>query len=207
MKAALDINWDNPEERTEALSKLLVALEAVENWLEQNHQVSVTDSIEQNLKVAQQVQSQDVEVTANGTPQLRQGVAKNRRVSVEDPTMRHGLLSRNQRFDGYKRHVLTDARYRAGAGCRFNKEPTFGEAWVSDAISNDLKAQDVTLVELQIDRAYLSSKLVRQRTEELKIYCKAWPVRNRDGRLDKTAFVLNWEEQAYYLSQSNYPTI
>ncbi|KAB8314502.1 hypothetical protein SD81_036040 [Tolypothrix campylonemoides VB511288] len=26
----------------------------------------------------------------------------------EDPDMRHGLLSRSQRFDGYKRHVLRD---------------------------------------------------------------------------------------------------
>ncbi len=194
VKAALDIDWDNPEERTEALSKLLVALQAVENWLEQNHQVPVADSIEQNLKVAQQVQSQDVEVTANGTPQLRQGVAKNRRISVEDPTMRHGRKSRSQRFDGYKRHVLTDLEIGVvrAVGLTPANVP---EAWISDAISNDLKAQDVTLVELQIDRAYLSSKLVRQRTEELKIYCKAWPVRNRDGRLDKTAFVLDWEEQ------------
>jgi SNF2 family DNA or RNA helicase len=167
VKAALDIDWDNPEERSIALSKLLVALQEVENWLEQNHQLGVADSIEQNLKVARQVQSQDVEVTANGTVQLRHGVAKNRRISVEDPTMRHGRKSRNQRFDGYKRHVLTDLDIGIvrAVGLTPANVP---EAWVSDAISNDLKAQDVTLVELQIDRAYLSSKLVRHRTEDNK---------------------------------------
>lgn len=47
------------------------------------------------------------------------------------------------------------------------------EAWVSDAISADLKAQQVALVELHIDRAYLSAKLVRQRQQDLNIYCKA----------------------------------
>ena len=194
VKSALDIDWDNPEERSFALSKLLVALQAVETWLEQNQQLSVADNVEQNLKVARQVESQDVEVTANGAPQLRQGVAKNRRISVEDPTMRHGRKSRNQRFDGYKRHVLTDLDIGVvrAVGLTPANVP---EAWVSDAISNDLKAQDVTLVELQIDRAYLSSKLVRHRTEELNIYCKAWPVRNRDGRFPKTAFVLDWEQQ------------
>jgi hypothetical protein len=99
VKAALDldIDWDNPEERSSALSKLLVAVQAVETWLEQNQQLSVADSVEQNLKVARQVESQDVEVTVNGTPQLRHGVAKDRRVSVEDPTMRHGRKSRNHR--------------------------------------------------------------------------------------------------------------
>jgi hypothetical protein len=194
VKAALDIDWDNLEERTEALSKLLIALQAMETWLEQNQQLSVTNSIEQNLKLARQVESQDVELTANGTPQLRHGVAKDRRVSVEDSTMRHGRKSRNQRFDGYKRHVLTDLD--VGVVRAVGLTPAnVPEAWVSDAISNDLLAQDVTLVELQIDRAYLSSKLVRYRTEELNIYCKAWPVRNRDGRFPKTSFVLDWEEQ------------
>lgn len=162
--------------------------------MEQNQQLNVADSIEQNLKVARQVESQDVEVTANGTPQLRHGVAKDRRISVEDPTMRHGRKSRSQRFDGYKRHVLTDLDIGVvrAVGLTPANVP---EAWVSDAINNDLKAQDVTLVELQIDRAYLSSKLVRKRTEELEIYCKARPVRNRDGRFPKTAFVLDWSEQ------------
>lgn len=194
VKAALDIDWDNPEERSRALSKLLCALEAVESWLLQNHQLAVADSVEHNLKVARQVESQDVEVTANGTPQLRRGVAKDRRVSVEDPTMRHGRKSRNQRFDGYKRHVVTDLDIGVvrAVGLTPANVP---EAWVSDAISADLKAQGVTLVELQIDRAYLSSKLVLQRTEELNVYCKAWPVRNRDGRFPKTAFVLDWEQQ------------
>lgn len=69
------------------------------------------------------------------------------------------------------------------------------EAWVSDAISADLKAQNVKLVELHIDRAYLSAKLIRNRSEDLNIYCKAWPVRNRGGRFAKTAFVVDWQAQ------------
>lgn len=193
LKAALDIDWDNPEERSGALSKLLFVLEAVETWLE-DQQLSVADNIEHNLKVARQVESHDVEVTANGTPQLRRGVAKDRRVSVEDSTMRHGRKSRNQRFDGYKRHVLADLDIGV-VGAVGLTPANVPEAWVSDAISADLKAQNVTLVELQIDRAYLSSKLVRHRTQQLNIYCKAWPVRNRDGRFPKTAFILDWEQQ------------
>lgn len=68
------------------------------------------------------------------------------------------------------------------------------EAWVSDAITVDLKAQDLTLSELHIDRAYLSSKLVRSRSDELTIYCKTWTVRNRHGRFPKTAFSLDWQQ-------------
>ena len=48
--------------------------------------------------------------------------------------------------------------------------------------------------DLPIDRAYLSSHLVRERSDELEIYCKAWPVRN-GKRFHKQTFVLDWERQ------------
>ena len=48
--------------------------------------------------------------------------------------------------------------------------------------------------ELHIDRAYLSSSLVRERAADLHVYCKAWPVRNGD-RFLKTAFQLDWERR------------
>jgi hypothetical protein len=194
VKATLDIDWENPQERSGALGKVLSALEAVESWLNQQSQLTIPNSVKQSLLVARKVESQDVEVALDGIPQVRRGVAKDRRISVEDPTMRHGRKSRSQRFDGYKRHVLTDldiGLVRA-VGLTPANVP---EAWVSDAISGDLKAQGVKLVELQIDRAYLSSKLVQKRSEELNIYCKAWPVRNRHGHFPKSAFVLDWQQQ------------
>ena len=48
--------------------------------------------------------------------------------------------------------------------------------------------------ELHIDRAYLSSHLVRERSDDLEVYCKAWPVRE-SKRFHKQAFVLDWERQ------------
>ena len=51
------------------------------------------------------------------------------------------------------------------------------EASVTEEISADLEQQGACLKELHIDRAYLSSHLVRERSDELEIYCKAWPVR------------------------------
>ncbi len=66
------------------------------------------------------------------------------------------------------------------------------EASVTDAIMADLAHQAVQLHEIHLDRGYLASDLVRNRPEDLIIYCKAWPVRNGD-RYPKTAFVLDWE--------------
>ncbi len=61
----------------------------------------------------------------------------------------------------------------------------------TDIPSSQYKA---TLHELHIDRAYLSSRLVRERSEDLHVYCKAWPVRN-GNRFLKTAFELDWERR------------
>jgi transposase len=66
------------------------------------------------------------------------------------------------------------------------------EATVTEGVEADLAAQAVHLSELHIDRAYLGSRLVRERPPDLAIYCKAWPVRIGD-RFPKTAFSLDWE--------------
>ena len=57
------------------------------------------------LAIAQTVRDQDVVQHDDGPATLRQGVAKGRRISVEDAAMRHGRKSRSRRVDGYKRHV------------------------------------------------------------------------------------------------------
>ena len=46
--------------------------------------------------------------------------------------------------------------------------------------------------ELHIDRAYLTSHWVKQRSSDLTIICKAWRVRHGQ-HFDKTAFVLDWK--------------
>lgn len=192
LKAALDRNWDDPEARQEALAVVLAALTAVENWLETQPESKADPAVQANLKTAQQIKVQDVEVSEAGKATLRKGVAKERRISIEDAQMRHGRKSRSVRVDGYKRHVLhdLDSGLVRAVGITAANVP---EASVTEAIKTDLAAQQAQLAELHIDRAYLSSSLVRERSADLVIYCKAWPVRN-GTRFVKTAFELDWEQ-------------
>jgi hypothetical protein len=121
------------------------------------------------------------------------GVAKDRRISIEDEQMRHGRKSSSVLINGYKRHVLhdLDTDMVRAVGITAANAP---EASVTEAISEDLAFQQIHLQELHIDRAYLSSELVRHRKEGLEIYCKAWPI--REGKLfSKQAFSLDWERQ------------
>src|SRR5262249_51965196 len=137
-----------------------------------------------------QVRDQDVDV-AGPAPALRRGVARDRRISVEDGQMRHGRKSRSVLFDGYKRHVLRDldTGMVPAVGITPANVP---EASVADDIAADLGAAGWHLAELHIDRAYLSSALVRDRDGDLAIFCKAWRVRNASGRFAKDQFALDF---------------
>jgi hypothetical protein len=195
LKAVLDLDWDDPEAKLTALQTILATLDRVEVWLAGQDKVPTRtqEKAQESLAVAKQVKAQDVELGSDGRASLIKGVAKERRISVEDSQMRHGRKSRSQRIDGYKRHVLRDldtGLVRA-VGITPANVP---EASVTDDILADLKPQQVELVEAHLDRAYLSSSLVRDRGPNLAIYCKAWPVRNGE-RFPKTAFHLDWDNQ------------
>jgi hypothetical protein len=173
LKAALDRDWDQQIQKDEALALVLNVLQAVETWV-QTLQQEEAQLAQSSLSVAQQVKAQDVEVDEKGKASLIKGVAKVRCISVEDSEMRHGRKSRSVRVDGYKRHVLhdLDSGLIRAVGITPANTP---EASVTEAISEDLELQEVYLKELHIDRAYLSSHLVRERGDDLEVYCKAWP--------------------------------
>ncbi len=198
LKAALDLDWDDPVAKAQALATILQALEEAESWVQQLPDLDQTtaSAVQNTLAVGREVQTQDVEVTADGSPKLRKGVAKDRRISIEDAEMRHGRKSRSQRFDGYKRHLLKDLDIGVvrAVGITPANVP---EAAVTNEMAADLKPQNVELKELHIDRAYLSSQMVKERSEDLTIICKAWPVRN-GKRFDKSAFTLDWEQGLIY---------
>ena len=194
LKATLDLDWDDPEARTHALTQVLAALENVEQWLVQQPDLRTADSpVPACLAAARQVCAQDVTTNDAGQPTRIKGVAPERRIAIEDAEMRHGRKSRSLLIDGYKRHVLRDldSGLIAAVGLTAANAP---EASVTEVMQADLDVQHITLKELHIDRAYLASSLVRERTPELAIYCKAWPVQH-GVYFPKTAFHLDWARQ------------
>jgi Transposase DDE domain/Transposase domain (DUF772) len=185
LKAALDADWDDPAARDHALAGVLNLLDRVDAFIAgQAGEEAAT------VAAARQVRDQDIDL-AGPAPALRRGVAKDRRISIEDAEMRHGRKSRSVLFDGYKRHVLRDldTGLVPAVGITPANAP---EASVTDAIAADLDAAGRHLSELHIDRAYLSSALVRDRGPDLVIFCKAWRVRNTGGRFAKDQFTLDF---------------
>lgn len=189
LKAALDVDWDDPAARTAALTRVLEMVTAVATYVAAD--AGVPAGAHAAVAVAGQIRSQDVARAPDGTPVLGQGVARDRRISVEDGEMRHGRKSRTERVDGYKRHILRDldsGLIRAVAVTAANAP----ESAATPALEADLDRQGCAIAELHIDRGYLASPLVRDRPPERRIVGKPWPVHN-GGRFTKLAFAVDWD--------------
>jgi transposase len=191
VKATLDLDWDDPTALQQALGVVLDALAQVEQLVvgwPGGDDPRVADA----LAAARQVRDQDVTIGADGVAQIGKGVARNRRISIADPQMRHGRKTKSQRIDGYKRHVLRDLDTQLVRSVGLTPA-NLPEAEVASQVQADLDAQGIRLGELHIDRAYLASTLVRDRDQELAVYCKAFPVRGPGGRFAKPAFTIDFE--------------
>jgi transposase len=101
-----DIDWANPEQRAAQLSVLVDDAEAaLELALEQTDNPDVRSTGWLVTKIL----GDDVVTDEQGKPQIGQGTAPDRIISVTDPDMRHGRKSKSQRFDGFKVMTATDA--------------------------------------------------------------------------------------------------
>ena len=98
LKAALDIDWDDPKQKHDALQRLLGEVDRFRDWLRE-HLDPTRDAppLRAALALLAQVIEQDLEPDPEGGGQrIREGTAKDRRISVSDPDMRHGRKSRSR---------------------------------------------------------------------------------------------------------------
>lgn len=119
IKGDADMNWDNESERVAFLTGLVVdvgrALKLSKTVIASADEATVAarsgsvDAIHAAIALLDQLVTQDIEVSDAGEAHLKQGVAKDRIVSVHDPEMRHGRKSKQTRFDGHKGEVVVDA--------------------------------------------------------------------------------------------------
>jgi AraC-like DNA-binding protein len=110
LKAALDIDWADADQKHHALQRLCDELDALQNWIGTHFpQERQSPPLAAALHTLQVLRAQDLEPDpVEGGTRIRQGVAKDRQISITDPEMRHGRKSSSSRFDGYKRHIAQD---------------------------------------------------------------------------------------------------
>lgn len=177
LKAALDLDWTDVGEAHAALQRLLGQVQALSDFIATHlREERAEPPLRDQLAALEQVLAQDLEPDPSGAgKRIARGVAKERRISIRDPQMRHGRKSKAVRFDGYKRHAAllhgTHVRLIGAVALTPANRPE-GEA--SYDLFADVERQGLEVTALDVDRAYLHAAPVRWRFAlGMEVTCRA----------------------------------
>lgn len=189
IKAALDVDWFDPREKNRALGILVEQLDELEQWVERHVPDHAQAELAPHLATLRRIRDQDIEQTANG-PRIRHGVAHDRRVSIEDPEIRHGRKSSSYAFNGYKRHVATDLDTNLLVAVAITPA-NVPEMTAMPVLQDDFEHQHIHVSQLFIDRGYIASPVVEEIIASRgEVICRPWQRTNR-GLFAKTDFDIN----------------
>jgi hypothetical protein len=191
-KRGLDLKWTQAAERAIALDLLLEQLDALAAWIgEHLSEERERPPLREPVQSLAQIREQDLEPDPDGSGmRLREGVAEDRRISIEDPQMRHGRKSRSRRFNGYRQHVASELDTTLILACAITagNRPE-GEA--APALLEDLARHALPIAEMHIDRGYVASELVSAvQAAGGTVLCKPWNAGN-GSQYPKSAFVMD----------------
>jgi len=100
-----DIDWSDAAQRQEQLGVLVDDAEALLEWALAH---SDDATVRQIGWLLTKILGDDVVIDEQGNPQIGEGTAPDRIISLTEPEMRHGRKSSAHRFDGFKVLVSTD---------------------------------------------------------------------------------------------------
>lgn len=180
VKKALDCDWSDAQHQAAAVDRLAREVLSLERWIARHlAEEAGQPPLERLLGTLRDLLDQDLDPDPDGGGhRIHQGVARDRRISVEDEQMRHGRKSKSRRIDGYKRHVATDLGSQTILACAITPaNQAEHEAFL--ALKADIEAQDLRFGQAHFDRAYMGSPVVAQiAAEGGEIICKPWRVPN-----------------------------
>ena len=204
IKRALDLDWNDAGEKAEAIRTFARQLDALQSWIAHRLPEAVaTPPLKASLETLVQIRTQDLEPDPKGgAARIRDGVAADRRVSIEDKEMRHGRKSKSKRFNGFKRHIATDVDRGLILACAITPANRPEEEAIP-SLTTDLKRQELDVDHLLIDRGYINSTLVDEVLRRRgKIVCKPW--KSQNGRqFPKSAFRLNLRDRTIECPQGH----
>lgn len=184
-KRGLDIDWNDREQKADAIRKLVAQIDRLEQWVRKKlGDEAERPPLSEALATLAQLRDQDLEPDPEGGgPRIRHGVAEDRRVSVEDPEMRHGRKTKSRTFNGYKSHLAADLDTNLIVACGVtpaNKHETDALPGIVEDLGHYAERNEIG--ELHIDRGYLASENVAAlAAKKVPIIAKPW--RSRAGEL------------------------
>jgi len=192
VKKALDLDWSDPAEKADAVPMLIEQLTRLELWVSVRLPEEMKrPPLKEQVDTLRQLVEQDLEPDPSGGGlRIREGVAEDRRISIEDKEMRHGRKSKSKRFNGYKRHLAIDLDTFLTLACAITPANRPEEEAVAH-LATDIRSVAGEIDELYIDRGYINAPLVEEiLARRGDVVCRPWTARN--GKLfAKHEFTIN----------------
>lgn len=197
VKKALDLEWSSPGAKAEAINILVEQIDALDAWLRDKLPEEMKrPPLKEHLDTLAQIRGQDLDPDPSGgkRTRLREGVAPDRRVSIEDAEMRHGRKSKTKLFHGYKRHLGVDLDTQLVVACAITPANR-PEEEAAPALKGDIDRLERAIGELFCDRGYIASPVINDMLADGgEVICKPWVPRNGD-RFSKADFKINLRDR------------
>lgn len=153
--------------------------------------------LSEHLTTLHQIIEQDLEPDPNdggGGLRIREGVAEDRRVSIEDKEMRHGRKTQSKRFNGYKRHIASelDTQLILSVAVLPANRP---EEEAAPSLVADIASYGLPIGSLYIDRAYINAQVVDDvLAGRGDVICRPWLAHN-GVHFSKHDFTINMRDR------------
>jgi hypothetical protein len=193
IKAALDIDWSDIQEKNKAINILLQDVAAIRHWLSKQP-VSLTENqyLKETLSLLETVLSQNIEPDPDGGSKIIDGVAPDRRISITDSDMRHGRKSSSRTINGFKQHIAIDLDHKLilATTVRPANEPEHeASKWLKPKVE-----KYGTVVSKSIDRGYLAADWTSELfAQGKKVIAKPWNPATQ-GKYGKKDFVIDLQK-------------
>lgn len=197
VKKALDLEWSAPDAKTKAITILVEQIDSLSAWVQETLPGEMKrPPLKQHVDTLVQIRGQNLEPdpSGGGGTRIRRGVAPERRVSVEDPEMRHGRKSKTKLFHGYKRHIGIDLDTSLVIACAVTPANR-PEEEAAPVLKADIDRQEREIAALHCDRGYIASSVIDDvLADGGEIICKPWVPRNGD-LFTKADFKINLRDR------------
>ncbi len=197
VKKALDLEWSAPDAKANAINILIKQIDALDAWLRDKLADAMKEPpLKEHVETLAQIRGQNLEPdpSGGGVTRIRQGVAPDRRVSVEDAEMRHGRKSKTKLFHGFKRHIAVDLDTTLVVACAVTPANR-PEEEAAPELKADIDRQERAIAALYCDRGYIASPVVAEVLDDGgEIICKPWVPRNGD-LFSKADFKINLRDR------------
>jgi transposase len=200
IKGEAQVDWDSEASRSDFLrgivtdaDQLLGLTDEVLASLAEGE--AGREQIQQAAELMKQLISQDVE-RHEGRVSLKEGVARNRVVSVHDPEMRHGRKSSSKRFDGHKAAIAVDGESQLITAVEVLPGNAADNEKALELVKDSEKNTGLEVAEAIGDCAYGDGQTRQEFAEAGRRLVARVPSRGCRDQISKDAFRINLEEMS-----------